>query len=240
MFELLDINLYEYIKLNEYKGFEMKKIKLYTTKLLFTLLFLKKHNILHCDLKPENILLKKSDLNSIKVIDFGSSCYEKRKIYTYIQSRFYRSPEIILDHGYNYEIDIWSLGCIIPELYSGIPIFPGENEREQLMYIMEYLGKPPFELIETSNKKIYFFNKNNEPYLYSNSDGMLREPNTKTIRDFLKTSDSLFINFIERCLKWWPKDRITPEEALLHDWITCDMTHEEMCLHKRKMRRISK
>lgn len=218
----------------------MKRIKGYTTKLLFTLLFLKKHKILHCDLKPENILLKKSDLNDIKVIDFGSSCYENRKIYTYIQSRFYRAPEIILDLGYNFEIDIWSLGCILPELYFGLPIFPGEEEREQLMYIMEYLGKPPHELIEKSNKMIYFFNENNEPFPYLNPDGTLREPKTTTIGEFLKNADDLFINFIERCLKWLPKDRITPEEALLNDWITSEMSAEELCIHKHKIRRISK
>jgi dual specificity tyrosine-phosphorylation-regulated kinase 2/3/4 len=65
----------------------------------------------------------------IKVIDFGSSCYQDEKIYTYVQSRFYRSPEIILGVPYSTSIDIWSLGCILSELHTGYPLFPGENEQ---------------------------------------------------------------------------------------------------------------
>ncbi len=53
-------------------------------------------NIIHCDLKPENVLLKGLDSGDIKVIDFGSACFENRTMYSYIQSRFYRSPEVKL------------------------------------------------------------------------------------------------------------------------------------------------
>ena len=62
------------------------------------------------------------------MIDFGSSCFDDEKLYAYIQSRYYRAPEIILGLGYNVQIDMWSFGCIIAELYSGYPLFPGENE----------------------------------------------------------------------------------------------------------------
>lgn len=58
-------------------------------------------------------------------------------VYTYIQSRFYRSPEVILGHNYNMAIDMWSLGCILAELYTGYPLFPGESEVEQIACIME-------------------------------------------------------------------------------------------------------
>jgi len=59
-------------------------------------------------------LLKQRGSSSIKVIDFGSSCYVDRKIYTYIQSRFYRSPEVILGLQYGTAIDMWSLGECVP------------------------------------------------------------------------------------------------------------------------------
>lgn len=58
-------------------------------------------------------------------------------VYTYVQSRFYRSPEVILGHPYATSIDMWSLGCIMAELFTGYPLFPGENEMEQLACIME-------------------------------------------------------------------------------------------------------
>jgi dual specificity tyrosine-phosphorylation-regulated kinase 2/3/4 len=89
-------------------------------QMLKSLSFLKKHSIVHCDLKPENILLKnRHSKKDIKVIDFGSACFEKEKLYTYIQSRFYRAPEVILGLGYSPCVDIWSFGCIIAEIYNG-------------------------------------------------------------------------------------------------------------------------
>ena len=67
-------------------------------------------DIVHCDLKPENILLRHPKRSAIKVIDFGSSCRTKNRLYSYIQSRFYRSPEVMLGLPYNTAIDMWSLG----------------------------------------------------------------------------------------------------------------------------------
>lgn len=58
----------------------------------------------------ENVLLKQRGSSSIRIIDFGSSCYVHQRVYTYIQSRFYRSPEVILGLPYGLPIDMWSLG----------------------------------------------------------------------------------------------------------------------------------
>lgn len=107
----------------------------------------------------ENVLLKHRGSSSIKVIDFGSSCYSHQRVYTYIQSRFYRSPEVILGLPYGPAIDMWSLGCILAELYTGYPLFPGENEVEQLACVMEVLGVPPEEVINNASRKRLFFGK---------------------------------------------------------------------------------
>ena len=72
--------------------------------------------VIHCDLKPENILLRHPKRSAIKVIDFGSSCRSDRRMYSYIQSRFYRSPEVMLGLPYTVAIDVWSLGCILIEM----------------------------------------------------------------------------------------------------------------------------
>ncbi|RMC02805.1 hypothetical protein DUI87_19996 [Hirundo rustica rustica] len=136
-FELLGINLYELIKKNNFQGFSLSLIRHFTRCVLRCLQVLYQERIIHCDLKPENILLYHNGQGSVKVIDFGSSCYEDQRVYTYVQSRFYRSPEVILGHPYAMAVDMWSLGCIIAELYTGYPLFPGENESDQLACIME-------------------------------------------------------------------------------------------------------
>ena len=100
-FEILSLNLYEFIKNNKFQGLSLSLVRRIAVQLLHSLKFLKKQNIIHCDLKPENILLRSPNKSSIKVIDFGSSCLVHERMYTYIQSRFYRAPEVILGLPYD-------------------------------------------------------------------------------------------------------------------------------------------
>jgi len=218
-FELLGMNLYELIKKNNFQGFSLTLIRRFAISILQCLRVLCKCKIIHCDLKPENILLKQRGSTAIKVIDFGSSCFEHQKVYTYIQSRFYRSPEVILGISYCPAIDIWSLGCILAELYTGYPLFPGENEVEQLACIMEIFGLPPPELIENAQRRRLFFDSKGQPRSITNSKGKKRRPTSKSLSTCLKTNDPLFLDFIRRCLEWDPATRISAEEALQHDWI---------------------
>ncbi|KAF9101762.1 hypothetical protein BGX27_011341, partial [Mortierella sp. AM989] len=218
--ELLSINLYEFIKSNAFQGFSLGLIKRFCTQLLQSLELLSKHNVVHCDLKPENVLLKHPTKSSIKVIDFGSSCLENEKVYTYIQSRFYRSPEVILGMSYNMAIDMWSLGCILAELYTGYPLFPGENEQEQLSCIMEIQGIPDRYLIERSSRKKVFFDPIGSPKMVVNSKGKKRRPGSKTLAQALKCNDPLFLDFLARCLVWDPEKRMRPREGLQHEWIS--------------------
>lgn len=98
--ELLNINLYELVKANGFSGLSLRLVRRITTQCLAALSILRRHHVVHCDLKPENILLCHPARSAIKVIDFGSSCLENERVYTYIQSRFYRSPEVILGLTY--------------------------------------------------------------------------------------------------------------------------------------------
>jgi dual specificity tyrosine-phosphorylation-regulated kinase 1 len=195
--------------------------------------------VIHCDLKPENILLRNPKRSAIKVIDFGSSCYTNDRMYTYIQSRFYRAPEVLLGLSYSHPIDMWSLGCILVELHTGEPIFSGSDEFEQVCYQTALLGQPPKNILEAGRKVKNFFSR------APNGDFVLRERKNsrgetvhyrqRHLKDILgvetggpfgrrrdeKTghtvSDYLrFEDLIERMLDWSAETRITPAQAMQH------------------------
>ncbi|XP_014725420.1 PREDICTED: dual specificity tyrosine-phosphorylation-regulated kinase 4 isoform X2 [Sturnus vulgaris] len=218
-FELLGINLYELIKKNNFQGFSLSLIRHFTRCVLRCLQVLYQERIIHCDLKPENILLYHNGQGSVKVIDFGSSCYEDQRVYTYVQSRFYRSPEVILGHPYAMAVDMWSLGCIIAELYTGYPLFPGENEADQLACIMEVLGLPPADFIQAASRRRTFFDSKGFPKSVTNSKGKKRCPDSKDLSTVLNTHDAGFLDFLKGCLMWEPSLRMTPDEAMKHAWI---------------------
>ena len=191
VFELLGMNLYEYVKAGGFRGIHLGLVAEFAQQILVCLQLLSSLNIIHCDLKPENVLIcdpsitRPSYLDAnitspassrmpispriptdfdpslsqyeIKVIDFGSSCFEDRKLYTYVQSRFYRAPEVILGYPYDLAIDMWSFGCMLAELYTGYPLFPGENESEQLACIMEVNGLPNGSILEQGTRVKHFF-----------------------------------------------------------------------------------
>lgn len=114
---------------------------------------------------------------------------------------------------------MWSLGCIMAEMYTGYPIFPGENEQEQLACIIEVLGVPDKYLVDRSSRKRLFFDSTGAPRPVVNSKGRRRRPNAKTLAQILKTDDDLFVDFIAKCLAWDPDRRLKPDQAMRHPWI---------------------
>jgi dual specificity tyrosine-phosphorylation-regulated kinase 2/3/4 len=219
-FELMSLNLYEFLQANHFQGVSTPLVRRFAWQLLTTLRFLRKHRVIHCDLKPENILLKHPSKSAIKVIDFGSSCFEEQRLYTYVQSRFYRAPEIMLGLSYHCAIDMWSLGCILAEMYTGYPLFPGENEKEQLACVMEVLGPPPAKMVEGSSRAASFFLPDGTPKPVVNSRGKERRASSKTLQGALRCTDPLFLSFLEGCLRWHGAERFTPEDALQHAFLT--------------------
>lgn len=219
-FELLGRNLYELIKMNNFAGFSIDLTRHFAVQILRCLKLLQENGIIHCDMKPENILLASPVDATIKVIDFGSSCFSNRCLYTYIQSRFYRSPEVILGQPYGIAIDMWSLGCVLAELYTGYPLFPGENEVQQLACIMEILGVPSDAYLQRSSRRDTFFDALGAPKLQPDSSGRLRMPSTRLLSQALRYPDNaFFVDFVSRCLAWDPFRRMTPADALEHPWI---------------------
>ena len=203
VFELLSVNLYELIKQNQFRGLSTTLVRVFAQQLLNGLSLLNKARLIHCDLKPENILLKNLESPIIKIIDFGSACDERQTVYTYIQSRFYRSPEVLLGLPYSSAIDMWSLGCIVVELFLGLPLFPGSSEYNQVSRITEMLGLPPTWMLEMGKQSGEFFEKTTDEYgrrtyrlkgmdQYSREHNVKEQPSKKyfqatTLPDIIKT-----------------------------------------------------
>uniref|UniRef100_V5GM75 Protein kinase n=2 Tax=Kalmanozyma brasiliensis (strain GHG001) TaxID=1365824 RepID=V5GM75_KALBG len=201
--ELLSSNLYELIKQNSFQGLSTSLVRVFTAQLLDALTVLNEARLIHCDLKPENILLKTLQTPSIKLVDFGSACHEKQTVYTYIQSRFYRSPEVLLGLPYNSAIDMWSLGCIAVELFLGLPLFPGTSEYNQICRIVEMLGLPPQWMLDNGKQTQEFFSVFTDEYgrksyrlksieQYSKEHNVQEQPSKKyfkatTLPDIVKT-----------------------------------------------------
>lgn len=229
-FELLETNLYQHIKSKGFQGLPLHTIKVFAQQILQGMKFYDSLSILHCDLKPENIMLTNDNTKAI-IIDFGSACFTHKRVFTYIQSRYYRAPEVILEIGYDSKIDIWSFGCVLGELATGRPIFAGKNEIDQFLSIVEVLGLPPSDMLEASSKCeaiIEQFKK------ISNSGNSLKSriPGSKSLKSILPNGDILFLdflmsNFYLECLAWNPNDRFSPSEALEHDWFKTTLLNRQ-------------
>jgi len=244
VFELLSYNLYDLLKNTRYHGVSLRLTRKFAHQILAALQYLSRPElgIIHCDLKPENILLCNPKRSAIKLVDFGSSCQVGHRIYQYIQSRFYRSFEVLIGIPYDTAIDMWSLGCILVELHTGEPLFNGCNETDQVNKIVETLGMPPASLLERGYKTGRFFVKVPSPG--GGSNYVLRKqkkfqvqylpPGTRKLYHILgvdsggphgrrrgeeghSTADYLqFLNLVLQMLEYNPARRIKPEQALSH------------------------
>lgn len=229
VFELMSINLFEVNKKNNFRGFSLKLVRSFAHSLTIALSVLKRNQIIHGDLKPENIMIKKFGKSGLKVIDFGSSCYaESSRLLTYVQSRFYRAPEVILGCPIGVEIDMWSLGCILAELMLGCPLLAGHNEDDQMALMVEMLGVPPPSLREISSKWSRFFSVSNVPhYLMTRYTSLELSRGPPHSRPLIMVLENLareeehrhMVSFISKCLTWEPWRRLTPEQALSHPWL---------------------
>ena len=249
VFEMLSYNLFDLLRNTRFKGVSLNLIRKFARQILKCLAFLALPdvNIIHCDLKPENILLRDPKRSAIKVIDFGSSCRADKRMYTYIQSRFYRSPEVMMGIPYGVAIDMWSLGCILVEMHVGEPLFNGQNESDQMRRIMNIRGPPPDSLIESASakKRGMFFEERNGQWLPKESNKDKSSNQSKTLADIIGVSTGgpfgrrrgdpghspehyrSFLDLINRMLDYDPQTRIKPIEALSHSFFRQDGSGEQ-------------
>lgn len=205
--ELLGKNLYELSKAHRYIPFSTSELQIIANDIFTALNFLHQLNIVHADVKPENILQSPDGHN--KLIDFGNSFFVGHNVFKYLESRFYRAPEVIMEYSYDTKIDIWSAGCVLAELTAGIPLFPGKDEEKMIDLFVASLGKPPPNMIANSSRGQQYFTL----------DGSLIKPSSvKSIplKVKIRSKNQLFVDLIQKCLVWDPASRISANDALKH------------------------
>ncbi|KAL0968497.1 hypothetical protein UPYG_G00267630 [Umbra pygmaea] len=169
VFEMLEQNLYDFLKQNKFSPLPLKYIRPVLQQVATALMKLKSLGLIHADLKPENIMLVDPSRQPyrVKVIDFGSASHVSKAVCsTYLQSRYYRAPEIILGLPFCEAIDMWSLGCVIAELFLGWPLYPGASEYDQIRYISQTQGLPAEYLLSAGTKTTRFFNRDTDSSNY--------------------------------------------------------------------------
>ncbi|KAI9108885.1 hypothetical protein K1719_020190 [Acacia pycnantha] len=253
VFEKLGASLYDFLRKNNYRSFPIDLVREIGRQLLECVAFMHDLRMIHTDLKPENILLVSSDYvkvpdyrsssrspstcfkrvpksSAIKVIDFGSTTYEREDQTYIVSTRHYRAPEVILGLGWSYPCDIWSVGCILIELCTGEALFQTHENLEHLAMMERVLGPLPQHMLKRVDRHA-------EKYVRR---GKLDWPEGATSRDSIKAVMKLsrlqnlvmqhvdhsagdLIHVLQGLLRYDPSERLTAREALRHPFFTRDL-----------------
>lgn len=201
--------------MNSYNpGMPISLIKSVTYQILQAIRFMHEKQFIHRDIKPENILL--THTNRVKICDFGFCRVVNKRgevLTDYVATRWYRSPELLLHPRYDKSVDLWALGCVIAEMITNEPLFPGDNMLDQLSLIYNKLGKLPviYKELLSGNRETSSIN----------FTAYLRHPNNYD-KDYLKHKYLLIsqspelVDLLEKMLDLDYTSRITAEEALRH------------------------
>jgi len=145
--------MYILFSLGRQKHLNPQLVKSYMWQIMKSLDHMHRKGIFHRDIKPENILIESSTEigKGLKLADFGScrGIYSKQPYTEYISTRWYRAPECLLTDGYyGPEMDLWGAGCVMFEITCLYPLFPGNNEVDQISRIHKILGTPPPDVLQ--------------------------------------------------------------------------------------------
>uniref|UniRef100_A0A8C6VYX3 mitogen-activated protein kinase n=4 Tax=Nothobranchius TaxID=28779 RepID=A0A8C6VYX3_NOTFU len=163
-------------------------------------------DIIHRDLKPSNLAVNEDC--ELKILDFGLARHTDDEMTGYVATRWYRAPEIMLNWmHYNMTVDIWSVGCIMAELLTGRPLFPGTDHINQLQQIMRLTGTPPVTLINRM--------PSHEARNYVSS---LPNMTKRNFADVFIGANPLAVDLLEKMLVLDTDRRITAAEALTHPY----------------------
>ncbi|KAF3926864.1 hypothetical protein ABW20_dc0103841 [Dactylellina cionopaga] len=258
--DLLGMSVFDFLKSNSFIPFPSSQIQSFARQLFTSVAFLHDLNLIHTDLKPENILLMHNTSETftynrvipssthsnprkaqtrkilldteIRLIDFGSATFDDEYHSSVVSTRHYRAPEIILGLGWSFPCDIWSIGCILVEFYTGDALFQTHDNLEHLAMmktvchadIETRLVRQAIQKTQNSNSPASRFFRNNK-LDYPNNE------TSKTSRRYVKAMRRLeemipqtcsfyrqFLDLLKKIFVYDPAKRISARDALKHPW----------------------
>ena len=214
-------NLHDRMKLYGQAGLVMRQVRLLTASIVRCLRDIHARGVIHCDIKPENLMLTNAPGTAMQVIDFGLSYFADKVPRAHsFGSKSFSAPEVVIGARFDCSIDMWSLGCVVAEMCTGEVLFPCKDQQGLMTKIVEVLGMPPAHVIASGSRSHLFFNQQQGKWRVGGGTRET-EPGSRPLKGLLRrTSDLFIVHFIESCLQWDAKDRITAELAMDHPFLS--------------------
>lgn len=246
VFDKYGLSLYDFMRKNSFRPFLVPDVKKLGFQLLHAIDFLHSLTLIHTDLKPENILLVNSDYETvtlpsstisdfasklrvpvstdIKLIDFGSATFEHRYHTTVVSTRHYRAPEVIMGMGWSYPCDIWSIACILIQLYTGDALFQTHENREHLAMMEKVLGPFPEYFIDKADRHSMKYFHNGQIVFpaeevtspYEREKQMVYLKRMRRLEEYVAPEDYQLLDLLYKLFEYDPHKRITAREAMNH------------------------
>ncbi|KAF9258590.1 Pkinase-domain-containing protein [Marasmius fiardii PR-910] len=218
IFEYCEQDLKKYMDQHGERGaLDPNTVRSFMYQLLKGTAFCHENQVLHRDLKPQNLLINRK--GELKLGDFGLARAFGVPVNTFsneVVTLWYRAPDVLLgSRTYSTSIDVWSCGCIFAEMISGVPLFRGKDNQDQLLHIMRIIGTPT----EQQFKNIFKDNPEIQAKNFSRYPKM-------DLRQVLPKASLQAIDLLERLLKFDPAERISAAEALSHPYFTASSTSQ--------------
>ncbi|KAK7196747.1 protein kinase [Novymonas esmeraldas] len=223
--ELLLDNLYEHAKRLDFVQrctyFTLARLQRIVRQVLTALQLIHSVGLIHCDIKPENIAFKSVVDCDVKVLDLGSSCYVTDTLSSYVQSRSYRAPEVILGCKYGPAVDIWSLGATTAELATGAVLFNVESVPTMLASVASVCGPIPAEMLQEGRNTSFYVTKHGAFYDYEEEQLVFHFPSEPPAAAVLfGFDDHDYVGFVRLCLTLDPASRPSAAQLLEHPFVT--------------------